>query len=329
MLTAADPPFTLANQLIHDLDAYFTSSNLALQPLPGLPPTSARDHQTVLNLLDKEFCSKDLDRVAPRLWWMSKQDSASISPLHRQTVKRRTIIITEDPKLHLVWIHDRIFIKPMPRYLGSRMFWEQYLDEKKATPLRRQQRYIRRSILGYLRTYVYLVQHESDFRMAQDPALCLIPDNVTWEQFCKFSSDLMRITDDEVSTRYSYGEIRLTRLNLYAPLLLRKSHFQRVEHQYGAYFKRFYAPLLFVIGIGSIFLSGLQVTLAVVQVSSAENSQFLLVVALWSSVVIIIFFIAVLLFLCTLWSYKVVKEWKFAIRDRLRLLEEGRIKPNR
>ncbi|CAJ2513956.1 Uu.00g020750.m01.CDS01 [Anthostomella pinea] len=51
--------------------------------------------------------------MASRLWWMSKQDSANIFPLHWQLVKQRTVIVTEDPKLHLVWIHNRIFIKPL------------------------------------------------------------------------------------------------------------------------------------------------------------------------------------------------------------------------
>ena len=27
-------------------------------------------------------------------------------------------------RLHLVWIHDRIFIKPLPRHLLSYEFWE-------------------------------------------------------------------------------------------------------------------------------------------------------------------------------------------------------------
>lgn len=81
----------------------------------------------VWDLLAREFCSDDLDRVANRLWWMSKQDNGNISPLHRQLVKRRTIVVTEDPKLHLVWIYDRIFIKPLPRHIGSYTFWQDHL----------------------------------------------------------------------------------------------------------------------------------------------------------------------------------------------------------
>lgn len=315
--STAEPPFALAHQL--------TSSHRALS---GHPWTLAHNRSTVLDLLDREFCSWELDRVAPKLWWMSKQDSASISPLHRQAVKRRTVVVTEDPKLHLVWIYDRIFIKPLPHYIVSFDFWKCYLSSNslRSAHTKPQQSRIRRAVLGYLRTYIYLIQYESDFRMAQNTGLCLIPSNITWEQFCNFASDLSRISNEDVSERYLYGEIRLTRLNFYAPLLLHKSHFQRVEYQYGTYFSRFYAPLLFLIGVVSIILSGLQVALAAEQVSSERINNLLVDIALWFSVAMVTYFCAVLLYLCILWSYKVVKEWKFAVRDRLRLLEEGRAK---
>lgn len=99
---------------------------------------------------------------------------------------------------------------------------------------------IRRAALGYLRPYHHLVKYESELRIAQNPRPSLVPPGITWEQFCEFTSRLADIAGRDVSLRYAYGEIRLTRLNLYAPFLLGKSHFQRVEYQYGTYFARFY-----------------------------------------------------------------------------------------
>lgn len=319
------PPFALAHQLTNKLDAYSPSPNNSARAVPGCPGILAHDRCTVLDLLDREFCSAELGRVAPKLWWMSKQDSASISPLHRQRVKRRTVIVTEDPKLHLVWIHDRIFIKPLPPYIVSFAFWQHHLGDENmlARPLPSR---IRKAILGYLRTYLYLIQYESDLRLAQDPGLCLIPAGVTWEQFCNFASDLVHITDVDVSERYRYGEIRLTRLNFYAPLLLRKFYFQRVEYQYGAYFSQFYAPILFFIGVVSVILNGLQLSLAAEQGLHERASNTLPVIGFWFGVAIVTCFCIIILCICTLWSYKVVKEWKFAVQDRLRLLEEGRAK---
>ncbi|PCD23154.1 hypothetical protein AU210_014677 [Fusarium oxysporum f. sp. radicis-cucumerinum] len=309
---APTPPFALEHQLTRELDG-------PARHVPGHPRVSLEDPSMVWDLLAREICSDDLDRVANRLWWMSKQDNGNISPLHRQLVKRRTIVVTEDPKLHLVWIYDRIFIKPLPRYIGSYAFWRDYLCAEEVGGGGREQR-IRRAALGYLRTYCHLVKHESDFRIAQDPSLCLAPADITWEQFCDFTSSLGDIADRDVSLRYTYGEIRLTRLNFYAPLLLGKPHFQRVEYQYGPYFARFYGPILFVIGIASVVLSGLQVVVSVGEDGGGGWKG----AALWISVTAIVSSCSLVFILGLLLVYKVAKEWKFAIRDRLRLLEEKR-----
>ncbi|RYO96492.1 hypothetical protein DL765_011581 [Monosporascus sp. GIB2] len=306
---ALRPPFALAHQLTRELDE-------PARHVPGPPRVPLEAQGKVWDLLANEFCSDDMDRVAHRLWWMSKQDSGNISPLHRQLVKRRTIVVTEDAKLHLVWIHDRIFIKPLPRYIGSYTFWKDYICAEASRGGRGAR--IREAALGYLRTYYHLVQYESDLRIAQDPSLCLVPPGITWEQFCDFTSGLAGIPDRDVSLRYAYGEIRLTRLNLYAPLLLGRSHFQRVEYQYGTYFARFYGPILFVIGIASVVLSGLQVVVSV----GDDGEDGWRGAALWISVTAIVASCSLLFTLGLLLVYKVAKEWEFAIRDRLRLLEE-------
>lgn len=316
-----DPPFPAVHQLNGELDTSAHGGSTLW--LPGYPALPLHRHCGVLDFLEKEYCSPDLDRMADRLWWMSKCDSANISPLHRQLVKRRSIIVTEDPKLHLVWIQDRIFVKPLPRYLTSHTFWRDFLGHHMDVATRNRHDRIRKAALGYLRTYMYLVRSESDFYIAQEPGLHLVPSGITWEQFCNFAANLASISERDVSTRYTHGEIRLTRLNFYAPFLLGKSNFQRVEYQYSEYFAHFYGPVLFVIGITSTVLSGLQVAVAVQAAEPALGGQVLLVVARWSSVTIILCFCLVVIFLSSLLIYKVVKEWKYAIRDHLRLLEEG------
>ena len=121
--------------------------------LPGHPRVHLDNKDELLLFLGKEFCSQDLDRLAPRLWWRSTQDSKNISPLHRQKVKKREVIVTEDPKLHLVWIHDRLFIKPLPEYLLSYNFCKQYVLGNYIAPNanNRSQR-IKKAALGFLRT---------------------------------------------------------------------------------------------------------------------------------------------------------------------------------
>ncbi|KAK1979803.1 hypothetical protein LZ30DRAFT_158382 [Colletotrichum cereale] len=317
MLSFQNPPFEVDHQLLPDLEVTTETAH----HVPGHPRVRLDDQDKVRRFLATEFCNDDIDAMADKLWWMSTQDSGNISPLHRQIVKRRTIVITEDPKLHLVWIHDRVFIKPLPRYVGSYAFWRDHLGTKPGS--NGNEDHIRRAALGFMRTYYHLIRYESDFRMAQDPGLSLVPSDATWTQFCNFTSRLADIQDRDVSTRYNYGEIRLTRLNFYAPLLLRKSHFQRVEYQYGPYLAQFYVPILFVMGVVSVVLSGLQVIIAVGQGANeggdggrADN------VALWFSVLMILVSCGVLLALGTLVAYKIVKEWNVAIRDRRRLVRE-------
>lgn len=314
-----EAPFPAAYQLCAELDSgqHGSTADFPTLKLPGNPRISLQDRQELLGFLGREYCSADLDRIAGRLWWMSKQDSANISPLHRQLVKGRSIVVTEDPKLHLVWIRDRIFVKPLSLYLTSYTFWQQYLGNGANA-------HIREAALGYLRTYFYLIRSESDFHIARDSSLHLVPADTTWEQFCTFSADLAKISDENVSERYAYGEIRLTRLNFYAPLLLGKSHFQRVDYQYKEYFAQFYGPILFMIGIISVILGGLQVVVTVQGPDSLRDDRMLSFAAFWISVTMIMCSFSIPIFLFLLFVYKIMKEWRYAIRDRLRILEEGR-----
>lgn len=324
-------PFNVDNQLCPELDN-LTAESLqnSSQHLPGYPRLKLSDKNAVLDFLEKEMWSPDLEQIADNLWWMSKQDSASISPLHRQKVKRRKIIVTEEPKLHLVWMYDQIFIKPLPKYLLSHKFWTVYLCQLDTPRTRSRLDRIRRAALGYLRTYYHLVRYESDFRMAMGQGDAgadnprLLPPGITWEQFCAFSSDFALIRDSDVSGRYAYGEIRLTRLNFYAPLLLGRRDFQRVEYQSSAYFARLYSPLLFVFGIFSLVLSGFQVALAAEQVAPTVRDQSaLLRTGLWFSVVVIGCLVALMLALFCILVWRIGREWRYAIRDRLRKLEES------
>jgi hypothetical protein len=328
MIPPFEPPFPVGSQLCAELDygpALPLPGHEVESPyLPGYPLVSLHDRRGMLEFLEEEYCSADLDRMAGKLWWMSKQDSANISPLHRQFVKQRRIVATEDPKLHLVWIHDRIFVKPLPRYLASWAFWRDQLGTEADDMTRARSQRVRAAALGFLRTYVHLVKSEYDFCIAQDPALRLIPAGITWGQFCRFTSHLATVSDRDVSGRYAYGEIRLTRLNFYAPFLLGKANFQRVEYQSSAYFAHFYGPILFLIGMMSIVLNGLQIAVGVEQAKPMWKGEMLLGVALWFSIAMILCFCCVGCFLLSLFLYKVAKEWTYATRDRLRLLEEGR-----
>ncbi|KAB5515648.1 hypothetical protein GE09DRAFT_1195942 [Coniochaeta sp. 2T2.1] len=76
--------------------------------------------------------------------------------------------------------------------------------------------------------------------------------------------------DVDVSPRYHYGELRLSRLNFYAPFLFGKFNFQKPHGQYSDYFARFYGPVLFGFAVASTVLNSMQVEMADEQVSAAH-----------------------------------------------------------
>src|SRR6266496_3694718 len=106
------PPFSRAQQLCADFNPEATvgsnESKSLITTLPGQPCVSLHNLANLEDFLYKEFHAPDLEAIAPHLWIMSTQSSANINPLHQQRIKGREILITEDPRLHLVWIHDRI-----------------------------------------------------------------------------------------------------------------------------------------------------------------------------------------------------------------------------
>jgi hypothetical protein len=222
--------------------------------------------------------------------------------------------------LHLVWSYKQIFVKPIPKYLLSHAFWRFYLTDDSSQPPIEQRIRILRASLGFLRTYSYLIRYESDFRIAKQEQHSLIPDDdgrekITWERFAKFISTFADINDEDVAARYGYGELRLTRLNFYTRIFLfPKLTFHHIDAQWGAYFGRFFAPLLFIFGVLTLVLSAMQVELAV-QGSVTEGwwatfSQ----ISRWFSMITIIFTVVAVTILLVLLVFMFVHDHWFALR---------------
>ncbi|KAH8696891.1 hypothetical protein GQ44DRAFT_718727 [Phaeosphaeriaceae sp. PMI808] len=163
-------PFPKASGLVHELEPAVGARTTST--LPGYPSVVLNNPPCMKKFLEKEFCSQDLEVMPPRLWIMTTPSGDNINPLHRQRVKGREIIVTKEPRLHLVWIHNRIFIKTLPRYLLSHTFWERFLS-KDANPLGAGQDEVRKAATGFLRAYRYLIQHESDLNISQQDHLRL------------------------------------------------------------------------------------------------------------------------------------------------------------
>ena len=306
------------------------NDDIGSQPgfLPGYPLIPLASPE-LCNHMRQLLLTPLLDRLAPKLWLLATPSSKHITSLHCQIVKGRSITITENPELHCCWIYDRVFLKPIPPFLLSWAFWQRYLCDKnpiwpqKSTATTEspvvgcQGADLKRSALGFLRTYSILIQHESDFRLLQ--AHHLIPSSaITYPQFMHFIACFSHyhISDEEVSPRYTYGELRLGRLNFWSKLLLRQWTFQKVHihYGYGAYFSRVYGPLLFVFGVLTVILSSMQVVASLGDdEGDSRRWKVFASISRWFSIFTIICVVVLMAALASIGLIMVLREVVFAV----------------
>ncbi|KAH7232188.1 uncharacterized protein BKA55DRAFT_580788 [Fusarium redolens] len=315
----AECPFKLNDQLCDEMNidsaGIITPSEdehgkLRPEFLPGCPRINLND-PNMGAYLTKELLTPELNEFEPYLWLVAKQDGTHISSLTEQIVRGRNIIITEKPSLHLVWAHNRIFIKPLPLYLLSRPFWDYYLLSDKSPIARSSQQDILQAANGLLRSYSFLVQHESDFAIATDEKVRLVPREISYTKFAQLTRLLEGINNKDVSPRFHFGELRLTRLNFWYKVFLLGFNYSKVDWQYSAYMARFYAPILFIFAIFSVVLAAMQVNLAV------DDSQPIAVRNAYRgfSNFTLHFILVVMAFLLVILIIMVLRELIFAISD--------------
>lgn len=271
MAPISRPPFSSRCQLRQQISPidFVSEGQDALSEDEELPSLA-----TVQDFLQRELDTPILNEVYPHLSLVAKKAGDHIDPLHRQRIQRRNIVIAEDPALHLVWYYDTLYLKPIPQCLYNYAFWEEYLllptskyPGTSQTSDACSSSHICRTALGYLRSYSFLIWHESDYLIAQRADL--IPKDITYQDFRRFILPFRSIPDEYVSPRYHFGQLRLTRLN-YAVRLLRPStmggtifaYYHGRYWQTGDYLRRFGTPLLFFFAAFSVVLSAMQVFLA-------------------------------------------------------------------
>ncbi|TVY88330.1 hypothetical protein LAWI1_G007341 [Lachnellula willkommii] len=268
-------PFSKSNELYGKLSISGSSLIRSQSPekntLPGHPRVTLDDPQ-LTTFLREELTTADLDAFTPHLWKVATQSSSHITSLSSQKVRGRDIITSEDPSLHLVWIDSRIYTKPIPKYLLSHSFWSFYFTSKYSSLRHEDKLLVENCARGFLRSYAYLIRHKSDFVIAQKHGL--VSQNIRFSQFIRFISCFEQLQDSDVSPRYSYGELRLSRLNFWAPIAIGKLDFHKSVWQYGAFFSRFYGPLLFFFGIFAIILNAMQVALAAQSMDPAPGGSW-------------------------------------------------------
>jgi uncharacterized membrane protein len=200
-------------------------------------------------------------------------------PLHRQLMMDRQIIVTEQADLHLTWDHAGIYIKPLPAYLFDQRIWDTYLCRSSS---------LYKSACGLLLSYVWLITHEGDFRLAVGHEIPLLPfsETLTWTIWRKLVEDLSCTinvdTREAVSPRYMYGELRLDRLNTiyrFSPVILSSQDHALIRgyhyryHRYSSFFEQNFSWLIVVFAYVTIVLSAMQVGLASTRLGSSPGFQ--------------------------------------------------------
>jgi hypothetical protein len=252
--------------------------------IPGDPRVRISDVDAVDSFLSQELSTPILDDLHPWLWLLAKRSGDHIEPLHRQRLKERLILAAEDPGLHLIWRPGSIFVKPFPTFLGNYDFWSLHLSSmttalhlvdtdasshKELPPAARYgNEHHRAEALGLLRSYALLIRHPLDLAIAKEAHLIPTHIPLTWDAWVRFIAPFAEVTDEMVSPRYRFGQIRLNRLNWAVRLLQPKSarhawYYERRHWSGVAWIQQSFPFLLFVFASMSLVLSSMQVALSV------------------------------------------------------------------
>ncbi|KIM91907.1 hypothetical protein PILCRDRAFT_809899 [Piloderma croceum F 1598] len=309
----AEPPFCQAVELNNELSWMPSKNSLqatetnrfGINCVPSQPLISIDDVQATLQFLGRDLLHHRLNTLFPIFWLVSTPQSSHISPLHHQAIRGREIVITEDPGLHLLWYNDKIYIKPLPQYLTNYAFWKYFLSE--TTPD------LRKAALGYVRSYSYLVLHQSDFDIAVEKKL--ISGTMDFAGLLYFLRSFRDINDDAVTPRYQYGELRLNRLNFFSRFYRFELFYHEVHWRYDYYFAQIVAPIVVVFATVSVALAAMQVVLAAEQLGHTptwtvfiSTSQWFSVICLFLAAACIVFFPVILcIFLARELAYALLK----------------------
>jgi hypothetical protein len=229
-----------------------------------LPPLRFNRRGTIVQLANKtSFLDHDLDvsrlnAIHRHLWWAGRP--AAARSLTHQVALNRQLVVTEQADLHLVWNESSIFLKPLPAYVLELQ------DIESNSPA-----------LSLLVSYIWLIRHQSDFKIAQRAELQLVQASLTWSgwtEICeKYSRYLARF--DLLEPRYQYGELRLSRLNWIYILTGRSGPrgYDLAHNRVGSFFVRNFGWLAGTFAYLSIVLSAMQVGLGVDRLQNSASFQ--------------------------------------------------------
>lgn len=207
----------------------------------------------------------------------------NISAISHQYALLRTIIPTNQVRLHLCWIGRIIYIKPLPNYLLDLTYVNEHI-----WPLNTITE-IDKTALGFMRSYCMLILTPLDLLQAK--RLGLIDERIKWVNFYRWRAAVLRAvgadTDDRVNMRYQYGELRLSRLNWIWRFKLRGVCYFTHHREYTTYFGEYFQIFIIVFAFATTLLQGMQVALQVPDASDGTFQRVSYVVAIAAMVCVL------------------------------------------
>lgn len=223
----------------------------------------------------KDLSVDKLNHIDQYLWVAGRPMPPK--PLNYQIASSREIVVDERIGMHLVWEHTRrLHLKPVPRYLLDAQFWASHLicngpccvatqRDRVAQNPHPCTKHLYACALGFLCSYVALIQFESDLAIAH--GYSLLPRDITWEKWLKLVQQLLKngaANPAIINRRYLFGELRLSQLNkIYAfryGSVLRG--YQFTYQTYGELFRDYLTPLTAATIYVALVLTAMQVGLA-------------------------------------------------------------------
>jgi len=268
-------PFTANDQIIDD--SILEDTDL-FNPVAEAAATRSR--------YMAEYSQQKLNDIHRHLWAAGRKNN--ISALHHQKVLCREVILSERSDLHLVWFDRIIYIQPLPI---------SFLNHSFVNAVILPDANLYGNVLGFLYSYMMLIQHASDLALAHE--LGLISKKVEWKPWRKFrtaflgktsSSQVLRIL---MNKRFEHGELRLARLNYIYRLSFRGLKYFTTHREYTTYFQEYTAAGITLFAFVTVALTAMQVVVGINEVSHtlSETSYWFSIVVLF---VVAIFGIAIL-----------------------------------
>lgn len=280
--------------------------------VPGDPSLST-DPKLIKEFLERELKTPLLDQLYKYMWFFTRASGRHIDPLHSQSMRGRELVPMVDPKLHLVWKPDVIYLKPVPECLFNYDFWIAALAKGDRTSTYQLENptwndgssseNLRSQAIGFLRSYAFLIQHRVDFEMAKKAYL--IPEDISWACWATFISHFRDIEDWRVSNRYHFGQIRLSRLHwlvfLTQPDAAQFTMYYELPYlSIWSFMNGMLGPFAFLFAIITVVLTSMQL-LTASKYSSLNDSHFEMAKQIsWSlaiAVIIMLSLISVIAFL--------------------------------